>query len=90
MLIELLPRGTAPDPSDAAVAHDELARLRSALNDLPIAQQRAVVLATIGSRTSVEIAGIEGIPVPTAKHRVQSGLRKLRLAVAAQDAELDA
>ena len=52
------------------------------LDALPEDQRRAVLLATLHSRTMVEIAGIEGVPVPTAKHRVQSGLRKLRRAMA--------
>jgi RNA polymerase sigma-70 factor (ECF subfamily) len=89
-LIELVPRSSARDPSDAAVARDQLALLRDALAALPHEQRRAVLLATISSRTSVEIAAIEGVPVPTAKHRVQSGLRKLRLAMATSNAELDA
>jgi RNA polymerase sigma-70 factor (ECF subfamily) len=90
VLVELAPPSRAGDPSDAAVARDELARLRDALDTLPVEQRRAVLLATIGSRTSVEIASIEGVPVPTAKHRVQSGLRKLRRAVISPDAELEA
>lgn len=71
------------DPSDAAIAQDRLTRLRLALDRIPIEQRRAVLLATVGSRTSAEIADIEGVPIPTAKSRVQSGLRKLRRAVAA-------
>jgi RNA polymerase sigma factor (sigma-70 family) len=90
MLVELAPRGTATDPEDAAVKNDQLRTLSEALQALPVEQRRAVVLATIGSRTSAEIADIEGVPIPTAKHRVQSGLRKLRVAVALPDAERDA
>jgi len=74
---DLLPEDDA-DPADAAVRGDRLDGLRLALALLPIEQRRAVVLATIGSRTSVEIAELEGVPVPTAKYRVQAGLRKLR------------
>jgi RNA polymerase sigma-70 factor (ECF subfamily) len=81
VLVELVPRSDAREPSDAAVAQDQLERLRDALDALPTEQRRAVLLATINSRTSVEIADIEGVPVPTAKHRVQSGLRKLRRVV---------
>lgn len=80
LLADLLPPSTDADPSDAVVAGDLLARLRTALDQLPEEQRRAVLLATIHSRTSVEIADVEDIPVPTAKHRVQSGLRKLRQA----------
>jgi RNA polymerase sigma-70 factor (ECF subfamily) len=41
-----------------------------------------VLLATMGGRTTAEIGAIEGIPVPTAKTRLRTGLRKLRAAVA--------
>ena len=82
LLADLLPRSAATDPSDAASDRDQLRQLRVSLDALPEDQRRAVLLATVHSRTMVEIAGIEGIPVPTAKHRVQSGLRKLRRAMA--------
>lgn len=82
----LLPPSSAVDPADAATAGDQLARLRDALADLPEPQRRAVLLATVASRTSAEIAAIEGVPVPTAKFRVQSGVRKLRSAVRSSDA----
>ena len=78
LLADLLPPGGDADPADAAATADLLVRLRHALDRLPEEQRRAVLLATIHSRTSVEIARAEGIPVPTAKHRIQSGLRKLR------------
>jgi RNA polymerase sigma factor (sigma-70 family) len=77
LLRDLLP-GDDADPADAAAHADRLGPIRQALAALPPAQCRAVVLATIGARTSSEIAALEGVPVPTAKHRVQSGLRKLR------------
>ena len=82
LLVDLGPVSRSPDPADAASDLDQLARVRLALDDLPSDQRRAVLLATIHSRTMVEIADHEGVPVPTAKHRVQSGLRKLRAAVA--------
>lgn len=81
VLTELVPP-MDDDPSDAAAAADLLTRLRVALDHLPDEQRRAVLLATIHSRTSAEIADAEGIPIPTAKHRIQSGLRKLRQATA--------
>jgi RNA polymerase sigma-70 factor (ECF subfamily) len=83
VVAELLPPALASDPAEAAARSDQLARLRGALAALPEAQRRAVLLATIASRTSAEIAEIESVPVPTAKFRVQSGLRKLRAAVRA-------
>jgi len=77
----LLPAATSADPADAAATGDQLERVRRALLELPEPQRRAVLLATIASRTSAEIAEIESVPIPTAKFRVQSGLRKLRAAV---------
>lgn len=70
------------DPATAAVESDDIARLRRALDHLPVEQRRAVVLATMGGRTSTEIGAIEGIPVPTAKTRLRIGLRRLRESVA--------
>jgi RNA polymerase sigma-70 factor (ECF subfamily) len=66
------------DPANDAVARDDADRLRIALGTLPLEQRRAVVLATLGGRTTTEIGRIEGIPVPTAKTRVRTGLRRLR------------
>ena len=81
---ELVRAVTGDDPATAAEQADDVARLRMALRALPEEQRRAVVLATIGCRTSTEIAALECVPVPTAKHRIQSGLRKLRIAVRAE------
>lgn len=77
----LLPPSSSTDPLEAAVDGDRFTRVRTALDALPADQRRAVLLATIGCRTSTEIAELEGVPVPTAKHRIQSGLRKLRRAL---------
>jgi RNA polymerase sigma-70 factor (ECF subfamily) len=82
-LADLLPPSAAPALDDVATATDQLTRLRRALDRIPDEQRRAVLLATVHSRTSTEIAELEGVPVPTAKHRIQSGLRKLRRAMAA-------
>ena len=81
---DLLPWSTALDPALVAEQTDDLGRLRAALRDLPVEQMRAVLLATLGSRTSTEIAALENVPIPTAKHRIQTGLRKLRQAVRAE------
>ena len=85
VVADLMPPASGPDPADAAVASDQLSRLRVALLELPVEQRRAVVLATIGGRTGTEIATIEGIPIPTAKHRLRVGLRKLRASVAVDE-----
>jgi len=74
----------ASDPADASVAGDDAHRLRRALARLPEEQRRAVVLATIGGRTTTEIGVIEGVPVPTAKTRLRTGLRRLREMMASE------
>lgn len=66
------------DVEARAVAADDLARVRVELASLPVEQRRAVVLATVFGRTSTEIADLEGVPVPTAKTRLRTGLRRLR------------
>lgn len=80
----LLPPSDFVDPQAAALATDQLARLRRELEALPAEQRRAVLLATIGGRTAVEIGVMEGVPVPTAKTRLRTGLLKLRAAAAAE------
>lgn len=85
---DLLPPSDAADPQASALAADQLVRLRRELDALPVEQRRAVLLATIGGRTSAEIGAIEGVPVPTAKTRLRTGLRKLR-AAAAVDVEVE-
>jgi RNA polymerase sigma-70 factor (ECF subfamily) len=72
------------DPESEAIAMDQLARVRVRLAQLPMEQRRAVVLATVLGRTSREIAEIEGIPTPTAKTRLRTGLRRLRDGLAAE------
>jgi len=72
------------DPAAAAVESDDIRSLRRALDLLPVDQRRAVLLATMGGRTSTEIGMIEGIPIPTAKTRLRTGLRRLRELVATE------
>ena len=55
----------------------------SALAQLPPDQARAVVLAVIAGLTAVEVAEHEGIPLGTAKTRIRTGLRRLRVAMEA-------
>jgi RNA polymerase sigma factor (sigma-70 family) len=72
--------GGTPDGTggrvEALAAADRLARL-------PADQARAVVLAVIGGRTATEVAEHERIPLGTAKTRIRTGLRRLRLAMEA-------
>jgi len=83
----LLPAAPDRSPEAGAVLADEVARLRAGLADLPPEQRRAVVLATLGGRTAVEISEAEGIPVGTAKTRLRAGLRKLRAELAPDGAD---
>jgi len=69
------------DPEASAERSASIAEVRRALVELPVEQARAVVLATIGGRTTAEIASIEGVPIPTAKTRLRTGLRRLRQAL---------
>jgi RNA polymerase sigma factor (sigma-70 family) len=77
VLDDLLPVARVDLEGDA-VAGDQLRRVRAELAALPVEQRRAVVLATVLGRTSAEIAALEGVPVPTAKTRLRTGLRRLR------------
>ena len=69
------------DPAESVIQSDHIARLRRALASLPVEQRRAVVLATIGGRTTTEIGVLEGVGVPTAKTRLRTGLMRLRAAL---------
>ncbi len=69
------------DPAESVIQSDHIARLRRALAALPVEQRRAVVLATIGGRTTTEIGLLEGVGVPTAKTRLRTGLLRLRAAL---------
>lgn len=67
-----------PGPAEAAVASDAAHGVRAAVARLPVDQRRALVLAAFYGRTAQEIAGIEGIPLGTAKTRIRAGMIKLR------------
>jgi len=65
-------------PEQSAVQRDEIGRVVQELATLSLHQRRAVLLATMGGHTAIEIAAIEDIPVGTAKTRLRSGLINLR------------
>jgi RNA polymerase sigma factor (sigma-70 family) len=66
-------------PVEEAVSSRSLRpQLLIALRALPDEQRRAVVLASLYSRTAAEISEIESIPLGTAKTRIRAGLLKLR------------
>jgi RNA polymerase sigma-70 factor (ECF subfamily) len=70
---------------DVAAAGDLGPELRTALQELPVEQRRATVLAALYGRTANEISSSESIPLGTAKTRIRAGLSKLRAAL--RDAE---
>jgi RNA polymerase sigma-70 factor (ECF subfamily) len=63
---------------DVAAGNDAIARVRTALAELPSDQRRAVVLAAMYGRSAAEVARVESIPLGTAKGRIRLGLAKLR------------
>ncbi len=74
----LAPAGSGQSAEDLAAGGDLDPELRAALNDLPIGQRRAVVLAALYGRTADEISSHESIPLGTAKTRIRVALQKLR------------
>lgn len=71
----------------AAIRSDERARAVARLRELPPEQARAVVLAVIAGCTAGEIGEREQIPLGTAKTRIRTGLRRLRVALADESEE---
>jgi len=80
--LNLTATGTDADPGRAAELADHATRLRAALADLPAPQRRALVLAGLCGRTAKEVSEHEGIPLGTAKTRIRTGMRRLRLVLA--------
>jgi RNA polymerase sigma-70 factor (ECF subfamily) len=78
-LLDMSPSGDDRGPAETAVVHDDVGRLRRALTELPDGQRRAVVLAGVWGLPAREIADREGIPIGTAKTRIRSALRRLRV-----------
>ena len=76
---------SAAGPEDAAVAQSQRELAIGALRAMPREQARAVVLSVVGGRTSLQISQYEGIPLGTAKTRLRTGLRRVRLAMEADN-----
>lgn len=70
---------------DGAARIAERERLRELLLALPLAQRRALVLATYFGRTAKEISELDGTPVGTVKTRIRDGLLKLRTRMEVED-----
>ncbi len=75
LLVSLVSREEVETPG---TTYEESERLRTALRALPPEQSKAIVLSVFYGLTAKEIAGIETIPLGTAKTRIRRGLSKLR------------
>ncbi len=81
LLIATAMKGTAPAGSGGRL---EALDAANRLAQLPADQARAVVLAVIAGLTAAEVAEHEGIPLGTAKTRIRTGLRRLRVSMEAE------
>ncbi len=66
-----------PSPEQHASARQELARVMTALDDLPDEQREAVLLVRMENMKFREAAKVLGVPENTVKTRVRRGLLKL-------------
>jgi RNA polymerase sigma factor, sigma-70 family len=71
----------APDPLQAAVAHETQHRLREALGRLPAVLRTALLLTRVEGLSLEEVATVEGCAVGTVKSRVFRARELLRAAL---------
>jgi RNA polymerase sigma-70 factor (ECF subfamily) len=77
-LPELPDVGRFLDPLSEAILADQRREIRSALDQLPIAQREVLELAYFAGLTQTEIAARTGEALGTVKTRVRLGMQKLR------------
>jgi RNA polymerase sigma-70 factor, ECF subfamily len=77
----LAPTGREPDPARAAVQHEFLARVRSAVQDLPADFRLCVVLRDMEQLSYEEIAEALELPVGTVRSRIHRGRLLLQQAL---------
>ncbi len=70
--------GRGPDPEESASNAHDRNRVRTALDQIPVEQRRALLLAAFYGYTAREISDAEAIPLGTAKSRIRSGLMKVQ------------
>ena len=75
---------TVVDITTELGAEDTAARVRAAVETLPLEQREAVVLAYFGGLTFREVAASLGLPEGTAKSRLRLALGKLSAVLSAQ------
>ena len=76
---ELAADPLAPTPeNDSGLSQEELAKIRSAVKNLPTDQQQAIEMAFFGGLTHAEIATALNEPLGTIKARIRRGMLKLR------------
>jgi len=75
---------TVVDITTELGAQDTAARVRAAVDTLPLEQREAVVLAYFGGLTFREVAASLGLPEGTAKSRLRLALGKLSAELSAQ------
>ena len=76
--VEVDPADDAPSAVDRLVQSEDAGAVREAIDTLPEAQRRAVVLAYFDGMTYAEVAEREGIPVGTVKSRMRLAMERLR------------
>ena len=71
-------------PADAAVAQSEYAKIRAAMEKLPVEQKSVLELSYFKGLTQTEISTKTGQPLGTVKTRMRLALKKLRTALSTE------
>jgi RNA polymerase sigma-70 factor (ECF subfamily) len=72
----------APGPYEAVWREEQRAGVQSALEGLPGSQREALSLAFFGELSHEQVAATLQLPLGTAKTRIRSGMRKMRVMLA--------